>query len=134
MTTQHDSPSTLLTLSSPFFFSPLSLLSWYSSCSYVTLSRSLSCSYVVLSFEGRGDYMDMKQVDTQYVPMLEINDPSKYSDIQLSSYDSPPSPRQRGEDSISLSLFLSSPLPLFPSILVFPTLLESVRSGGGHHL
>ncbi|XP_062306427.1 platelet-derived growth factor receptor alpha [Osmerus eperlanus] len=59
-------------------------------------------SYVVLSFEGRGDYMDMKQVDTQYVPMLEINDPSKYSDIQLSSYDSPPSPRQREGEVDSL--------------------------------
>ncbi|KTG31329.1 hypothetical protein cypCar_00002446, partial [Cyprinus carpio] len=31
--------------------------------------------YVILSFEGKGDYMDMKQADTmQYVPMLEMED------------------------------------------------------------
>jgi len=36
--------------------------------------------------------MDMKQSDgTQYVPMLEMSDASKYSDIQRSEYDRPPS-------------------------------------------
>lgn len=53
------------------------------------------CSYVILSFEGKGDYMDMKQADTmQYVPMLEMNEASKYSSIQKSDYDHPPSQRQ----------------------------------------
>ncbi|TRY94941.1 hypothetical protein DNTS_013092 [Danionella cerebrum] len=52
-------------------------------------------SYVILSFEGKGDYMDMKQADTtQYVPMLEISEASKYSPIQRSDYDHPPSHRQ----------------------------------------
>uniref|UniRef100_A0A673XGP0 Platelet-derived growth factor receptor alpha n=1 Tax=Salmo trutta TaxID=8032 RepID=A0A673XGP0_SALTR len=52
-----------------------------------------SRSYVILSFEsGKGDYMEMKQADTtQYVPMLEMSDASKYSDIQRSEYDHPPS-------------------------------------------
>ncbi|XP_075943395.1 platelet-derived growth factor receptor alpha [Anarhichas minor] len=51
-----------------------------------------SRSYVILSFEGKADYMDMKQGDnTQYVPMLEMSDASKYSDIQKSEYDHPPS-------------------------------------------
>uniref|UniRef100_A0A8C5DXZ9 receptor protein-tyrosine kinase n=1 Tax=Gouania willdenowi TaxID=441366 RepID=A0A8C5DXZ9_GOUWI len=51
-----------------------------------------SRSYVILSFESKGDYMDMKQADnTQYVPMLEMNNTSKYSDILRSSYDHPPS-------------------------------------------
>uniref|UniRef100_A0A3B4VLT7 Platelet-derived growth factor receptor alpha n=1 Tax=Seriola dumerili TaxID=41447 RepID=A0A3B4VLT7_SERDU len=50
-----------------------------------------SRSYVILSFESKGDYMDMKQADnTQYVPMLEMSNASKYSDIQRSNYDSPP--------------------------------------------
>ncbi|KAJ7986489.1 hypothetical protein DPEC_G00340410 [Dallia pectoralis] len=59
-----------------------------------------SRSYVILSFEaGKGDYMDMKQADTtQYVPMLEISDASKYSDIQRSEYDHPPS--QNGENEM----------------------------------
>lgn len=36
--------------------------------------------------------MDMKQADsTQYVPMLEMSNASKYSDIQRSNYDHPPS-------------------------------------------
>lgn len=53
------------------------------------------CSYVILSFEGKGDYMDMKQADTmQYVPMLEMSEASKYSPIQRSDYDHPPSHRQ----------------------------------------
>uniref|UniRef100_A0A8C9VXX2 receptor protein-tyrosine kinase n=1 Tax=Scleropages formosus TaxID=113540 RepID=A0A8C9VXX2_SCLFO len=51
-----------------------------------------SRSYVILSFESKGDYMDMKQADaTQYVPMLEMRDASKYSDVQRSNYDHPPS-------------------------------------------
>uniref|UniRef100_A0A7N8XUS5 Platelet-derived growth factor receptor alpha n=1 Tax=Mastacembelus armatus TaxID=205130 RepID=A0A7N8XUS5_9TELE len=51
-----------------------------------------SRSYVILSFENKGDYMDMKQADnTQYVPMLEMSNTSKYSDIQRSNYDHPPS-------------------------------------------
>ncbi|XP_032381838.1 platelet-derived growth factor receptor alpha [Etheostoma spectabile] len=53
-----------------------------------------SRSYVVLSFENKGDYMDMKQADTQYVPMLEISNPHKYSDIQRSNYDHPPSQKE----------------------------------------
>uniref|UniRef100_A0A8C2ZSN5 Platelet-derived growth factor receptor alpha n=1 Tax=Cyclopterus lumpus TaxID=8103 RepID=A0A8C2ZSN5_CYCLU len=56
-----------------------------------------SRSYVILSFESKGDYMDMKQSDnTQYVPMLEMSDASKYSDIQRSEYDHPPS--QKGSE------------------------------------
>uniref|UniRef100_A0A3B5AQL0 Platelet-derived growth factor receptor alpha n=1 Tax=Stegastes partitus TaxID=144197 RepID=A0A3B5AQL0_9TELE len=51
-----------------------------------------SRSYVILSFESKGDYMDMKQADnTQYVPMLEMSNASKYTDIQRSNYDHPPS-------------------------------------------
>ncbi|OCT96846.1 platelet-derived growth factor receptor alpha-like [Xenopus laevis] len=53
-------------------------------------------SYVILSFENNGDYMDMKQADTmQYVPMLEMNEPSKYSDIQRSLYDRPASYKKK---------------------------------------
>ncbi|XP_075715874.1 platelet-derived growth factor receptor alpha isoform X2 [Rhinoderma darwinii] len=53
-------------------------------------------SYVILSFENTGDYMDMKQADTtQYVPMLEINEASKYSDIQRSLYDRPASYKKK---------------------------------------
>ncbi|XP_051511426.1 platelet-derived growth factor receptor alpha-like [Myxocyprinus asiaticus] len=60
-----------------------------------------SRSYVILSFEGKGDYMDMKQVDTmQYVPMLEMSDASKYSPIQRSDYDHPPSQRQFNESEV----------------------------------
>uniref|UniRef100_G3PMK7 receptor protein-tyrosine kinase n=1 Tax=Gasterosteus aculeatus aculeatus TaxID=481459 RepID=G3PMK7_GASAC len=51
-----------------------------------------SRSYVILSLESKADYMDMKQGDgTQYVPLLEMRDASKYSDIQRSEYDPPPS-------------------------------------------
>lgn len=51
-----------------------------------------SRSYVILSFESKGDYMDMKQADnTQYVPMLEMSKTSKYSDIQGSNDEYPPS-------------------------------------------
>lgn len=62
-----------------------------------------SRSYVILSFEGKGDYMDMKQADTmQYVPMLEMNEASKYSPIQRSDYDHPPSHRQFNDEAESL--------------------------------
>ncbi|XP_016427418.1 platelet-derived growth factor receptor alpha-like [Sinocyclocheilus rhinocerous] len=60
-----------------------------------------SRSYVILSFEGKGDYMDMKQADTmQYVPMLEMSEASKYSPIQRSDYDHPPSHRQFNESEL----------------------------------
>lgn len=49
-------------------------------------------SYVILSFEEKGDYVDMKQADTmQYVPMLERSNASKYFDLQRDDYDHPPS-------------------------------------------
>ena len=73
----------------------------------------MACSYVILSFEGKGgDYMDMKQADsTQYVPMLEMSNGSKYSDIR-SHYDHPPS--QNGGKHPALdtpfSILCSSPL------------------------
>uniref|UniRef100_A0AAY4DVT0 receptor protein-tyrosine kinase n=1 Tax=Denticeps clupeoides TaxID=299321 RepID=A0AAY4DVT0_9TELE len=57
------------------------------------------CSYVILSFEGKGDYMDMKQAEnTQYVPMLEMNQASKYSQVQRSDYDHP-SPQKAFSES-----------------------------------
>ncbi|XP_059196558.1 platelet-derived growth factor receptor alpha isoform X2 [Centropristis striata] len=60
-----------------------------------------SRSYVILSFESKGDYMDMKQADnTQYVPMLEMSDASKYSDIQRSNYDHPPSQKEDEMDDL----------------------------------
>ncbi|KAK9956390.1 hypothetical protein ABG768_014126 [Culter alburnus] len=60
-----------------------------------------SRSYVILSFEGKGDYMDMKQADTmQYVPMLEMSEASKYSPIQRSDYDHPPSHRQLNDSEV----------------------------------
>ncbi|XP_007550752.1 platelet-derived growth factor receptor alpha [Poecilia formosa] len=63
-----------------------------------------SRSYVILSFECKGDYMDMKQADnTQYVPMLEMSTTSKYSDIQGSNYDHPPSQKDSGESDNLLS-------------------------------
>ncbi|KAL7981775.1 hypothetical protein Chor_000832 [Crotalus horridus] len=63
-------------------------------------------SYVILSFENNGEYMDMKQADTtQYVPMLERKDKSKYSDIQRSLYDRPASYKKKsildGENLLS---------------------------------
>ncbi|XP_031430244.1 platelet-derived growth factor receptor alpha isoform X2 [Clupea harengus] len=62
-----------------------------------------SRSYVILSFEGKGDYMDMKQADTtQYVPMLEMNQASKYSDLQGSDYDHPHSHKQHDGEGESL--------------------------------
>ncbi|XP_042339135.1 platelet-derived growth factor receptor alpha isoform X1 [Plectropomus leopardus] len=60
-----------------------------------------SRSYVILSFESKGDYMDMKQADnTQYVPMLEMSNASKYSDIQRSDYDHPPSQKEGEMDDM----------------------------------
>ncbi|KAK2907583.1 platelet-derived growth factor receptor alpha [Channa argus] len=60
-----------------------------------------SRSYVILSFESKGDYMDMKQADnTQYVPMLEMSNASKYSDIQRPNYDHPPSQTSSSEGEI----------------------------------
>uniref|UniRef100_A0A4W4GYS8 Platelet-derived growth factor receptor alpha n=1 Tax=Electrophorus electricus TaxID=8005 RepID=A0A4W4GYS8_ELEEL len=51
-----------------------------------------SRSYVILSFEEKGDYMDMKQADTmQYVPMLERTNTAKYSHLRGDDYDHPPS-------------------------------------------
>ncbi|XP_066575984.1 platelet-derived growth factor receptor alpha [Amia ocellicauda] len=65
-------------------------------------------SYVILSFGNQGDYMDMKQADTtQYVPMLEMKDGSKYSDIQRSSYDHPPSHKQKSLTETEVSHLLS---------------------------
>lgn len=65
-----------------------------------------SRSYVILSFECKGDYMDMKQADnTQYVPMLEMSTTSKYSDIQSSNYDHPPS--QKGSHESDMDNLLS---------------------------
>nr|AAN87556.1 PDGFRalpha isoform 2 [Takifugu rubripes] len=65
-----------------------------------------SRSYVILSFESKGDYMDMKQADnTQYVPMLEISNASKYSDLQGSNYDHPPS--QKGSNDGEMDQLLS---------------------------
>ncbi|XP_041861672.1 platelet-derived growth factor receptor alpha isoform X2 [Melanotaenia boesemani] len=65
-----------------------------------------SRSYVILSFESKGDYMDMKQADnTQYVPMLEMSNTSKYSDIQRSNYDHPPS--QKGSSECEMDNLLS---------------------------
>uniref|UniRef100_A0A3Q2PUW5 Platelet-derived growth factor receptor alpha n=1 Tax=Fundulus heteroclitus TaxID=8078 RepID=A0A3Q2PUW5_FUNHE len=62
-----------------------------------------SRSYVILSFESKGDYMDMKQADsTQYVPMLEMSTTSKYSDIQGSNYDHPPSQKDSESDMDNL--------------------------------
>ncbi|XP_015241041.1 PREDICTED: platelet-derived growth factor receptor alpha [Cyprinodon variegatus] len=60
-----------------------------------------SRSYVILSFESRGDYMDMKQADnTQYVPMLEMSTNSKYTDIHGPNYDHPPSQKGSGESEM----------------------------------
>ncbi|KAM9328957.1 platelet-derived growth factor receptor alpha [Gastrophryne carolinensis] len=58
-------------------------------------------SYVILSFENNGDYMDMKQADnTQYVPMHEMNEASKYSDIQRSWYDRPASYKKKSMSEV----------------------------------
>ncbi|XP_034036396.1 platelet-derived growth factor receptor alpha [Thalassophryne amazonica] len=64
-----------------------------------------SRSYVILSFENKGDYMDMKQADnTQYVPMLEMSTSSKYSDIQRSIYDHPPSQKDSSGNEMDMLL------------------------------
>ncbi|KAI5090427.1 platelet-derived growth factor receptor alpha [Silurus meridionalis] len=58
-----------------------------------------SRSYVILSFEEKGDYMDMKQADTmQYVPMLERSNASKYLDRE--DYDHPPSHKHFNESEV----------------------------------
>ncbi|XP_027001962.2 platelet-derived growth factor receptor alpha isoform X1 [Tachysurus fulvidraco] len=60
-----------------------------------------SRSYVILSFEEKGDYMDMKQADTmQYVPMLERSNASKYFDCQRDDYDHPPSYKHINESEV----------------------------------
>lgn len=60
-----------------------------------------SRSYVILSFEEKGDYMDMKQADTmQYVPMLERSEASKYSSLQRHDYDHPPSHTHTNESEV----------------------------------
>ncbi|XP_066533035.1 platelet-derived growth factor receptor alpha isoform X2 [Hoplias malabaricus] len=60
-----------------------------------------SRSYVILSFEEKGDYMDMKQADTmQYVPMLEMSEASKYSHLQRDDYDHPPSHTHTNESEV----------------------------------
>lgn len=58
--------------------------------------------------------MDMKQADnTQYVPMLEMSNASKYSDIQGSNYDHPPSQKgSSGKHTHFLLSVLLSPSPL----------------------
>lgn len=72
---------------------------------------------MILSFESRGDYMDMKQADnTQYVPMLEMSNASKYSDIQSSNYDHPPS--QKGTITHTASS-LCPPFTLSSDLLVW---------------
>lgn len=75
-------------------------------------------SYVILSFESKGDYMDMKQADnTQYVPMLEMSKTSKYSDIQGSNDEYPPSYdhplSQKGSSGTHMQFSSSSLRPLF---------------------
>lgn len=55
--------------------------------------------------------MDMKQADnTQYVPMLEMSNASKYSDIQGSNYDHPPSQKGSGGERTHSVLLSASPL------------------------
>lgn len=58
--------------------------------------------------------MDMKQADTtQYVPMLERKEVSKYSDIQRSLYDRPASYKKKAMLGKSLcSLFGCCDLPV----------------------
>lgn len=79
-------------------------------------------SYVILSFESKGDYMDMKQADnTQYVPMLEMNNASKYTDIQMSNYDHPPS--QKDSNGKHMQFLLSFlPFTLVPELLMYTRL------------
>ncbi|KAJ7410485.1 Platelet-derived growth factor receptor alpha [Willisornis vidua] len=65
-------------------------------------------SYVILSFENTGEYMDMKQADTtQYVPMLERKEGSKYSDIQRSVYDRPASYKKKSMSESEVKNLLS---------------------------
>lgn len=65
---------------------------------------------MILSFENTGEYMDMKQADTtQYVPMLERKEGSKYSDIQRSVYDRPASYKKKSLSG-NVELFLLNAL------------------------
>lgn len=58
--------------------------------------------------------MDMKQADnTQYVPMLEMSNGSKYSDIQGSNYDHPASQKGSGGEHTH-TLSSSQPLLCVP--------------------
>ena len=92
---------------------------------------SCVCSYVILSFESKGDYMDMKQGDnTQYVPMLEMANAPKYSDIQPSNYDQPPS--QKDFSGRHCSSFLSSLWVTAVSSHGFSVVFESVSVEGIH--
>lgn len=81
---------------------------------YLLGNTCLYFSYVILSFENNGEYMDMKQADTtQYVPMLERKEGSKYSDIQRSMYDRPASYKKKSmsgnwELSLLYSLLLKT--------------------------
>lgn len=66
----------------------------------------------------------MKQADnTQYVPMLEMSNTSKYSDIQGSNYDHPPS--QKGSNGTVSSLCAS-----FFCLLSYSAVFESVLVEG----
>uniref|UniRef100_A0A671KU54 receptor protein-tyrosine kinase n=1 Tax=Sinocyclocheilus anshuiensis TaxID=1608454 RepID=A0A671KU54_9TELE len=57
----------------------------YQSC-YI----SVLCRYVSFGSECDGGYMDMtKDKQTEYVPMQELSDAIKYTDIQPSPYESP---------------------------------------------
>lgn len=75
--------------------------------------------------------MDMKQADnTQYVPMLEMSNASKYSDVQGSNYDHPPSQKgSTGRHTQFLLSVLLSPSP--PSYwLGFGAVFESMLFEG----
>lgn len=77
--------------------------------------------------------MDMKQADnTQYVPMLEMSNASKYSDIQGSNYDHPPSQKgSSGTLSSSLCPPFHSLLPVNGVYLLgFSAMFESVLVEG----
>lgn len=71
--------------------------------------------------------MDMKQADsTQYVPMLEMNNASKYSDIQTSNYDHPPSQKGSSGTHIQYLPLLSVLFSTLSSELLVCTCLALV--------
>lgn len=75
----------------------------------------------------------MKQADnTQYVPMLEMSTTSKYSDIQSSNYDHPPS--QKGSHGMHCSSSLSPCLSsvIAPHFLGLGVVFESLLVKGVH--